>query len=98
MNIFLHLTQINLHPNTAFEYSAACLSVIFWLLPGLIPLASLWHAGLILKKAIYMNMNYSSLTTMYESMFIQMYIFLVEKDFLQFWPKQIFMVNSKNCK
>ena len=29
-----------------------------------------------------MNMNYSSLTTMYESIFAQMYIFLVEKYFL----------------
>ena len=45
-----------------------------------------------------MNMNYSSLNTMYESMFTQMYIFLVEKYFLQFWLKQIFMVSSENCK
>ena len=43
---FLHLTQINLHPNIQ------CLSTqqhayqsFFWLLPGLIPFASLWHAG-----------------------------------------------------
>ena len=39
------------------------------------------HAGLILRKNINMNMSYSSLTTMYESIFAQMYIFLVEKYF-----------------
>ena len=30
---------------TAFEQSAACVSVFLELLPGLIPLAILWHAG-----------------------------------------------------
>ena len=59
----------------------------FWLLPGLIPFASLWHAGRILNKNIYINMNYSSLTTMYESMFTEMYIFLVEKYFFAILAK-----------
>ena len=31
--------------HTAFEQSAACLSVFLELLPGLIPLTMLWHAG-----------------------------------------------------
>ena len=43
---FIHLTQITLRPqHTVFEYSAACLSFIFELLPGLIPFAILWHTG-----------------------------------------------------
>ena len=37
-----HTDQFTLKP-AAFEYLAACLSVIFELLPGLIPFASLWH-------------------------------------------------------
>ena len=45
-----------------------------------------------LKKNIYMNMNYSSLTTMYESMFTQMYIFLVENNFCNFGQNKNFMV------
>ena len=60
----------------------------FWLLPGLIAFASLWHVGRILKKSIYINMNYSSLTTMYESIFAKINIFLVEKYFLEFWLKK----------
>ena len=43
-----------------------------------------------------MNMDYSSLTTMYESMFAQMYIFLVEKYFLQFWLKMNFHGKKQN--
>ena len=35
----------------------------FELLPCLIPFASLWHAVLILNKAVYINMNYSYPTT-----------------------------------
>ena len=31
--------------HTAFEHSAACLSVVFELLPGFIPLIILWHIG-----------------------------------------------------
>ena len=74
----------------------------FWLLPGLIPFASLWHAGLILKKGIYMNMNYRSLTTMYESNFTKMYIFLVEKYFFAIlaikmsWLKAKIVNNTRN--
>ena len=43
-----------------------------------------------LKKNIYMNMNYSSLTTMYESIFAQMYIFLVEKYIFAILAKKDF--------
>ena len=93
---FLHLTQINVHPNTqllstqqhAYQsflvtswFDSVCVTVVCWVN---------------LKKNIYMYMNYSSLTTMYESIFAQMYIFLVEKYFWQFWLKKIFMVKSKN--
>ena len=45
-----------------------------------------------------MNMNYNSLTSMYESMFTQMYIFLVEKYFLQFWLKEIYGKQQKYRK
>ena len=45
-----------------------------------------------------MNMNYSSLTTMYESILAYLYIFMVEKCILQFWLKNIFMVKSKKIK
>ena len=57
---FIHHKQINLHPYTsAFEHSVASLSVFFLILPALIPLASLWHAGLILDKNVNMNVNNS---------------------------------------
>ena len=87
---FLHLTQINLHLNTQLLSTQQHAYQSFKLLPGLIPFASLWHAGWILKKNIYMNMNYSSLTTMYESMVTQMYIFLVEKYFFAILAKTNF--------
>ena len=43
---FLHLTQINLHPNIQFlRTQQHAYQSFFWLIPGLIPFASLWHAG-----------------------------------------------------
>ena len=62
----MHHKQINFGPSTVFDYSAACLSVIFELLPGLTPIALLRHAGCILSKSINLDMHYSFLTTMYE--------------------------------
>ena len=60
----------------------------FWLLPGLIPFASLLHAGLTLKKNIYMNMNYSSLSTMYDKNCCpNVHISGVNIFFVQFWLK-----------
>ena len=58
--------------HTAFEQSAACLSVFLELLPGLIPLTMLWHAGWTLEKTICMNMTYNYLTTIFRSILIQM--------------------------
>ena len=50
------------------------------------------------EKNIFMNMNYSSLTRMFESVFAQMLIFLVEKYVLNF-GLIFFMVKSNNyCK
>ena len=69
-----------------FEYLAACLSVILatsWF----VPFASLWHAWWIWEKNIYINMNYSYPTTMYASIFAQIYIFLVEKYVHNFCSK-----------
>ena len=40
----LHIDKFA-HKHTFFHYSAACLSVIFELLPGLILFTSLWAAG-----------------------------------------------------
>ena len=88
MNNFCISHRLIYIPTHSFWVLSSMLISHFWLLPGLILFASLWHAGWIFKKHIYMNMNYSSLTTMYESMFTQMYICLVEKYFLQFWLKE----------
>ena len=65
----------------------------FELLPGLMPFASLLHAGRILEKNVYMNMNYSYPTTMYESVFAKMHVFLVEKYYLEFLLKTFLMVD-----
>ena len=51
--------------HTAFEQSAACLSAFLELLPGLIPLTMLPHAGLTLEKTICMNMTYNYSTTIF---------------------------------
>ena len=66
----LHTDQSTLK-QAAFECSAVRLSVIFYLLPGLIPFASKWRTGWILDKNVYNNMSNSYLTTMYESIFAQ---------------------------
>ena len=42
-----------------------------------------------------MNMNYGFLTTIYESIFAQMYILLVEKYVLQFWLKNVIVKRKK---
>ena len=55
----------------AFEQSAACLLVFLELLPGLIPLTMLWHAGWTLEKTICMNMTYNYSTTIYRSILTQ---------------------------
>ena len=39
---FIHLTQVNLHPNIQFlSTQQYAITIFFWLLPGLIPFASL---------------------------------------------------------
>ena len=55
--------------HTAFELSAACLSVFLELLPGSIPLTMLWHAWWTLDQTICMNVTYNYLTTMFRSIF-----------------------------
>ena len=57
--------------HTAFEQSAACLSVFSELLPGLIAFPVLWHAGWTLEITICMNMNYNYLTTIFRSILTQ---------------------------
>ena len=51
--------------HTAFEQSAACLSVFLELLPGLIPLTMMRHTGRTLEKTICMNMTYNYSTTIF---------------------------------
>ena len=57
--------------HTAFEQSAACLSVFLELLPGLIPLTMLWHAEWTFEENNCMNMSYNYLTTIFRSIFAQ---------------------------
>ena len=57
--------------HTAFEQSTACLSVFLELLPGLILLTMLWHAGWTLEKTICMNMTYNYSTTIFRSILTQ---------------------------
>ena len=57
--------------HTAFELSAACLSVFLELLPGSIPLTMLWHAWWTLDQTICMNVAYNYSTTMFRSIFAQ---------------------------
>ena len=77
---FIHLIHINLHSNIQFlSTQQNAYQFIFWLLPGLISFASLLRAVRISEKNIYMNMNCNYSTTMYESMFAQIHIFMVEK-------------------
>ena len=54
-----------------FEQSAACLSVFLELLPGLIPLTMLCHAGWTLEKTICMNMTYNYSSTIFRSILTQ---------------------------
>ena len=95
---FLHLTQINLHPNIQYlstqQHAYQSFLVTSWFDSVRVTVACRVN----FKKSIHKNMNYSSLTTMYESIFAEMYIFLVEKYFLQFWLKIFLMVKSKKCK
>ena len=85
--------------HAAFEQSTACLSVVFELLPGFIPFAISWHAGWNLeKKNIYINMNCNYPTTIWESIFAQMYNFLVEQYIFPISAYKCFKVKSKNCK
>ena len=53
--------------HTAFEQSVTCLLVFLELLPGMIPLTMLWHAGWTLEKTICMNMTYNYSTTIFRS-------------------------------
>ena len=62
---------------TAFLHSAACLLVVFELLPGFIPFTILWHIGWILDKNVTVNKNYSYPTTIWVSILTQIYVFLV---------------------
>ena len=67
-----------------------CAYQSFWLLPGLISFISPWLAGWTLEKNNQLNMNYSYPNTIYESIFAQIYIFLVEKHFFSHFVLKMF--------
>ena len=66
---------------------------LFEFLPVLIPIALLWHAGLILDKNVNTNINFSYPTIMYERFLAQMY-FWYYLQFLLFTMKKILCINS----
>ena len=71
---FIHLLTDHFTPqHTAFEQLAACLSGVFELLPGFI--RTRWVN---FREKIYINMIYNYSTTIYESIFAQMYNFLLK--------------------
>ena len=82
--------------HTDFEHLAACLSVVFELLPGFIPFTILWHIGWILDKNVTMNKNYSYPTTIWVSIFAQIYVFLVLCIFFAFDLETFISQNWKN--
>ena len=55
LTIYTFHTYHFMPQHTDFEHSAACLSVVFELLPGLIPFAILWDAGWTLEKDVYIK-------------------------------------------
>ena len=79
---FIHLIRINSRPIIQFlsTQQRAHKSV---LVTSLFDSVCVTLTGWVnfLEKNIYMNMNYSYLTTMYESIFTRMYTILVEKYF-----------------
>ena len=93
-----HIDHFTPH-HTAFEQSATCLSIFLESLPGLIPFAILWHAGWTLEKANCMNKNYNYPTTIFRSIFTQVYKFLVVKIYiLQFLLMNCSRSKWKNSK
>ena len=81
---FIHLTRINLRPNIQFlstqQHAYQSFFITSWFDSVCITVAR-WVN---FRENISKNMNYIDSTTMYESIFVQMYIFLVEKYFLPF--------------
>ena len=83
--------------HTAFEHLAACLSVVFKLLPGFILFTILWHIGWILGKNVTMNKNYSYPTTIWVSILTQIYIFIVLFTIFAFDLETFLSKNWKNA-
>ena len=57
-----------------------------------------FHPLFFIFISLYMNMNYSFLTTIYESILAQMYILLVENMFCNFGLKCFIVKREKKCK
>ena len=95
---FVHHTQINLRPNTQLlstqQHAYQSFLITFWFNSVCVT----EPRSVNFRENIYINMNYSYPTTMYESIFAQMYIFIVEKYFFAIFALIKFMVKSKNCK
>ena len=84
--------------HTALEHPAACLSVVFELPPGFILFTILRHAGGTLERIIYINMNYNYPTTIWGSIYAQMYKLLVEKYIFPVFAYKVFKVKGQKCK
>ena len=73
MNLYI-FSQITLHPNiqllSNWQHAYQAFLSYFLVLYG--------HAGWTLEKNIYINMIYNYSTTIYESIFAQMYTFLLK--------------------
>ena len=78
--------------HTAFEQSAACLSVFLELLPGLIPFAILWHAMWTLQKTFSLTWT-TIIWLQYLEVFWPKYMYFWY--YLQFF---IFTMNSSQAK
>ena len=81
-NLYISHRSLYAPQHIAFKHSAACLSVVFELLPGFIPFTILWHIGRILNKNVTMNKNYSYPTTLWVSILTQIYVFMYCLQFL----------------
>ena len=67
----LYISHRSLYAPTYNFWAIGSMSVCLELLPGLILLTMLWHAGWTLEKTICMNMTYNYSTTIFRSILTQ---------------------------
>ena len=98
MNNFCISQRLIYIPTHSFGVLSSRLISQFWLLPcdSVCVTVAFWVN--FKEKHFFMNMNISPLTItiMYDSIFAQMYIFLIEKYFLQFLLKAKLVNDTRN--